>query len=282
MSVCVDSQSFLARIQQMSELRPFPASATRLITVSNNPDSTIGEMTGIIRNDPALSVNLLRVANSSMYGYYGQIRTIDQAVIVLGIRSVRNLAIAMASTAVFAAGTGSKESRQKLWSHSLGCGCVARMIAKRTGVIPPDEAFLAGVVHDVGKLIFFDLVPEQYFRTSHAASSRTILDREQDEYGTTHQDVGLRCAEQWGLPDEINQAISFHHHPERAEFATDLVELISLANGLAASWGIGGEVTGEDEEEALSATRFEIDAATLSEIREAAPAEFSELAASMT
>jgi putative nucleotidyltransferase with HDIG domain len=282
MPACVDSGSFLAAVSEMSELRPFPTSATRLIETSNDPDSSPRDMAVIIRNDPALSVNLLRAANSSMYGFAGEIRTVDHAVVVLGIRSVRNLAVALAATAVFSQGSNAAEARSRLWGHSLGCATLARVMATRTKLVPADEAFLAGIVHDVGKLIFYDLVPEQYLKVTDEATTRTILEREGNEFGATHQEIGLMCAEQWGLPEEINQAICFHHNPADADISPDLVALVGLSNGLAAAWGIGATSPAEDEAEIVRTSDIRISPEDLADIRNVAVGEYKHLATSMT
>jgi len=282
MSACIDSGSFLSVVNDMSELRPFPTSATRLIQASNDPDSGPRDLAAIIRNDPALSVNLLQTANSSMYGFSGQIRTVDHAVVVLGIRTVRNLAVAMAATAVFSEGGAAADAREQLWGHSLGCATVSRMIAGRTGLVPEDEAFLAGIVHDVGKLIFYDLVPDQYRQIAASSTSRTILEHEHDEFGANHQEIGLRCAEQWGLPEEVIEAISFHHTPDQADLFPDLVSIVGLSNGLSAVWGIGAESPGEDLDLILSESPVAISEDELTELRGQATEEFHELAQSMT
>lgn len=235
----VDSNSFLDVVRETPELRPFPVTATRLISATADPGIGAGDLAAIFRHDPALSVRVLQVANSSLYGYSGNITTVSRAVVVLGFRAVRNLALAIAASSVYAHGETSHAERSRLWRHSVGCAAVARLLAEEVPGVTADEAFLAGIVHDVGKLIFFDLVPERYRELAALGGGGRGLQLEGCEFGATHTEVGRLCAEQWGLPDELCQAISGHHLQDTSGYSPGLVAVTNLANQLSAAWGIG-------------------------------------------
>lgn len=224
-------------LDEALDLRPFPAAASQLITACDKADSTARQLSEIIKHDPALSLKLLQIANSPMYGFSGEIRSVDHAAVVLGMRALRDLAISTAVSDAFGAGgSDSADARQALWLHSLACGAIARTLAKTVGMGAPDEAFLGGIVHDVGKLFFFDHRPDQYLKATGSAGSDNIVSIENAAFGVAHTYVGQKCGQNWGLPDEINDVICFHHSPADADFGGDLIDVVSAANQLCHIW----------------------------------------------
>lgn len=224
-------------LDEALELRPFPAAASQLMTACDREDSTAKELSEIIKHDPALSLKLLQIANSPIYGFAGEIRSVDHATVVLGMRALRDLAISTAVCDAFASGGGeSARARRELWLHSLSCGAIARTLAGSISMGSPDEAFLAGIVHDVGKLFFFDRQPQQYLQATCNGPHINIVDIETDAFGIAHTSVGQRCGQNWGLPDEINDVICFHHAPDEADFGGDLIDVVSAANRLSHLW----------------------------------------------
>ena len=253
-------------LQGQTELRPFPAVASQILAACDDPNAGPRELSHIIQCDPAVALRLLRVANSSMYGFSGEIRTVDHAIVVLGIRTVRSLAVSAATADVFL-GETSKAARETLWLHSLACASIAGTLASAVEVAP-EEAFLAGMVHDVGKLVFFDVVPDDYAELEDRAGATTIVDMEDSAFGIDHQRIGRRCAEQWGLPGEINAAIGCHHAPERATFSEDLVSVVCLADALTRVWQPSNRRGVEDElANALERANLPIATSQLDELR---------------
>jgi putative nucleotidyltransferase with HDIG domain len=249
------------------ELRPFPACASRILATCDDPHVNPRDISHIIQCDPAVSLRLLQVANSSMYGFAGEIRSIDHAIVVLGLRAVRSLAVAAAAADLFAMGESAQAARQNLWLHSLACGAVAGAVARCVGVAT-DEAFLGGIIHDVGKLVFFDVVPDQYATLQEQVDSTNIVAHETSAFGVDHSHLGLRCAENWGLPLELNAAIGFHHEPESATLAAQLAAVVCVANSLTRVWSLGGGHGVQDElHVALERTGLSLDAEQLAAIQ---------------
>ena len=147
-------------LQSESTLRPFPAVASQILSICEDPNVRPRDLANTIQCDPAVSLQVLRIANSSMYGFAGEIRTVDHAIVVLGFRAVKNLAISAAAAGMFELGEVAKESRQRLWKHSLACASISGRLATRVDILA-SEAFLAGIVHDVGKLVFFRRHPRR-------------------------------------------------------------------------------------------------------------------------
>ena len=267
--------SLLDRLDELSELRPFPAVANRLMAACEDPDCDSRILGQIIRCDGSLALRFLRVANSSMYGFSREINTIEAAVVVLGFKAVKNLAISIAAAEVFDQGSSAHQARLELWQHSLGTATVAKLLANQLADVNSEEAFLAGIVHDVGKLIFFDVVPDDYLALNVSLQNESIVDAEVRTFGITHEQIGKECGEEWGLPDEIIHAIANHHSPASAADCVELVSLISLANSISKIWGLGVNTPlSADLEEVLANSGVSLTLEQLQQVELQAQAEF--------
>lgn len=237
MSSAVSNQSLIEAMDQLLELRPFPIVVSRLIAACGDEDVTANQISQIISVDPALAVNLLKIANSPIYGHAGQISSVQHATVIIGLRALKNLAVSAAVGDVFGAGNPTtQKARQRLWQHALACGSIAQTLAAVTGAALPDEAFLSGVVHDVGKLFLADHRPVEYLEMLSNPSADSLVELETQLFGVAHTFVGGECSHAWGLSDEISDVICFHHQPDESDFGGNLVTLVSIANELTRLW----------------------------------------------
>ncbi len=234
------------QLDRIPELLPFPAVAARLVAACRDASTSSKDLVEIAQCDPAIASKLLSVANSSMYGYSGRIRTVQHAVVVLGFREVARLALSVAAQALFTKGKTAKEKREALWNHSLGVATVARMLVQHVQGMLPDEAFLAGIFHDVGKLLFYKLVPEPYehfvgrYEQADHWPPDQVVSEEKETFGIAHGELGQRCGESWGLTNEINSAVAQHH---TAHSTTPPLALVTgAADVLARAWQIGSDL----------------------------------------
>lgn len=276
MSTISPNQCVMTALDNLQSLRPFPTVATRLLQLGDAAD--LRELAGIIECDPAVSLQLLRVANSSLYGFAGQIRSLSHAIVILGYREARNLALSLASGQLF--GQGGRESGMCLWHHSLGCAVVARSLCEFVPAASPDEAFLGGILHDVGKLVFLDVIPDEYTRATRNLDPFVIEEVESSQFGITHQQVGEQCAEEWGLPRDLRDVIATHHHfTPLDDSETSLVGVVRIANCLAQEWAVGTQ-DGLDmpTESACLASTIDLTAEQLEQLRESALDAYAELA----
>jgi HD-like signal output (HDOD) protein len=143
--------------------------------------------------------------------------------------------------------------------------------------VDSDEAFLAGIVHDVGKLIFYDAEPEQYERVFASSGPRRIVADEIDLFGIDHQEVGRLCADQWGLPREITSAIRAHHVPEQAEDNQALVNVICAADALAHLWQDTADDAETDLASMLEPSTLVLSQQQCAEVKEKVETEFQSL-----
>ncbi len=227
------------RFEEGAEVRPLPATVTRLLAACQDTSATAADFEKIIECDAALAVRLLRMSNSALYGLANEVRSIGHATMILGIRRLRNLALSIAGARMFADGTTAAKQRRELWSHSLGCATVARLLAKSAYAVCPDDIFLAGVFHDVGKLLLYDVVPEEYSELVCSLSAEQLIREEKFIFGISHEEVGLKSAHAWGLSEPIKVAIGFHHRSGETPVHVEFAAVIQVADFLAKAWGIG-------------------------------------------
>ena len=221
------------------EVRPFPAAVTRLLAACQDPNAGGAVFESIIECDPGLSLRLLRLANSPLFCPVGQVNSIAHATSLLGLRKLKSLAVSIAGASMFGAGEVAQQQRQQLWTHSLGCAAVARALSEHVPDLNAEDAFLAGVFHDVGKLFFLDFIPDEYREIQDAYAGRELIEHEATLLGTTHEEVGLTSAHSWDLPKEIKAAIGWHHRPDQATVYPEIAAGIGFADRLARNWAIG-------------------------------------------
>jgi putative nucleotidyltransferase with HDIG domain len=229
-----DKQQRIKKItQSIIGLPTLPTVITQMIGLIDNPKTSASDVARLISTDQALTAKILKLANSAFYGFPREIATVSHSVVVLGSVSVLER---------FAAGgEGTSFDRQKFWEHSIACGVAAKLLAAKLRYRVQGEAFAAGILHDIGKLIL-----SQYFTEEFEEILR--LTRDEDLYigkaeemvlGVTHTEIGLWLAEKWNLPDQLVDAIAHHHAPGRLERGAELPSLIHLADFLCRREKIG-------------------------------------------
>jgi putative nucleotidyltransferase with HDIG domain len=227
------------RLEERPEVRPFPGAVTQLLAACQDPNATAATFEKIIQCDAALSVRLLRIVNSSLYGLANKVSSVGHATVILGMRQLKGLALSVGGSRMFAEGKTAPKERQELWNHSLGCATVARLLAKSGSSISPEDAFLGGILHDVGKLLLYDVVPDEYAQLVSVHTGTDLIAEERALFGMSHEEIGLKSAHAWDLPKEIKATIGFHHHPDEAPVHAQYAFILHLADTLARTWGIG-------------------------------------------
>ncbi|MGB7343577.1 MAG: HDOD domain-containing protein [Pirellulaceae bacterium] len=263
-------------LKKSPELRPFPEAVTRLVSACRKEETTSKDIESIIACDPSLSVKILRLANSPLFCPSRDVNNIVHAVALLGRRKVKSIAMSAAAADIISSGQGAALQRQELWTHSVGCAAVASSLAGRTNRIDQDDAFLAGIFHDVGKLLFLDTIADEYDELTSSYLGASLVDEESFLFGTTHEDIGVTAANLWGLPDELLCAIGWHHRPDQNPFGHPQAKLISLANDLARGWGIGSRAVPDNAIDATLLDQLGIAVEDLAEIQDDALATYEQ------
>ena len=238
-----------AAAEHTVSLPTFPAVASRLIEEVARPDATSEEIGRILALDPALTARTLRLANSDFYGFPRKVGSVELAVVVLGTATIRDLVLT-ASVARTLGRPGS--ALEGLLSHSMAAGIAARALAERAKYGLTGDAYAAGLLHDVGKVVLRESDPSRFEKALARCRSKGVASFEAERalFGSDHAEVGGWLAERWGLPPDVVEAIACHHRPETAERNRALASLVHVANSLAQRagypWASGLDAGGLD------------------------------------
>ena len=230
-------ESLLSRINDIPTL---PVSVLRVMQMIEDPFCSSSDLAKVIQADPAMAAKVLKLANSSYYGFRQKIGNIPQAVTLLGFATLKNTLLAAAVFDMFrVAGTGF--DLPALWTHSVTAATAAKLLAKRAQYPHSEKAFTAALMHDVGKIILARFIPQGLSEIVAVvqAENMAMYDAENKVLGLSHPALGAWVLGRWGLPSPIVEAVEFHHHPTRAQNGFDLAGIVYLANILAHRSGIG-------------------------------------------
>ncbi|MGH2633491.1 MAG: HDOD domain-containing protein [Tepidiformaceae bacterium] len=222
-------------VNRTTELTPLKSVATRAIALAEDERSAAMDLATVISSDQALTAKLLKLSNSAYYGYARRIGNVREAVILLGMRTVRSVAISSGIIDAFTVvSRDNKFDLDLFWAHSVTVGLVAEVIARETRIARPEDAFTAGVLHDVGKLAMMLCEPAAFSEVVDLVTAEGMRyhDAELAVYGIGHEHVGSRLAQRWKFPDPLVDAIRWHHPekpPSNLETLNDVVATADLA-----------------------------------------------------
>jgi HD-like signal output (HDOD) protein len=199
-------------LKDCKELSSLPQVLAEVVRVTDNEESTAGDIAAVILKDPPLSARILRVVNSPFYGPVRGISTINQAVVTLGIRAVKALALSTSLYKLFETDDPIVD-RIRFWRHSLEVAICCREIAQACSYKPAEEAFVAGLMHDIGILILESNFSDQFRRIwKLIESGESLVKQEEATWGTNHARVAKFLLDQWKLPPFLGEAIAAHHN----------------------------------------------------------------------
>jgi putative nucleotidyltransferase with HDIG domain len=228
-------------IANLGDLPPLPQVAAQVLRLAADPDSTTEELQRVISTDQALTAQILKIANSAMFGMVREVKTITQAIMTLGFSTIKSVVIASSAKNLYSrGGTGLQE--RLLWEHALVTALAGRAYAKAFRNPRAEEAFLGGLMHDIGKSVMGIKFPERY-----GALVRTIyngeadcLESELDTFGFDHTMVGEAILHSWNLAQSLENIVRYHHDPEHAPAEDQaLTALVALGNQLALDREVG-------------------------------------------
>lgn len=188
----------------------------------------------VIAKDPALSMRLLKIVNSSFYGFQARIDTISRAVTIVGIEELQNLALATSVVDTFDRIPEDLVNMTDFWIQSIHCAVIAKLLAKKAAVLHSERLFLTGLLHDIGALVIYTKLPDQsrQILKNDFRNNRSMATMEQNVLGFTRADVGGELAEAWKLPESISEAIRYQFDPEKALIHKLDAHLLNLAINL--------------------------------------------------
>ncbi len=242
----VDSTKVANTIGRIKTLPTLPAVLNRILATTADADASAVDLSRHVASDPSLAATLLRVVNSAYYGHYRQIDSITTAIVMLGFYEVRNITLATTTFRTFAKGHPDFD-RAQLWRHSVAAAIAAERLAKVSN-IPAEGCFVAGLLHDIGKVALDAVFPARFRDAVHQAHLKNAYVREiePEMFGLDHAEIGGILAEEWDLPPAVVEAIRHHHTPELSSLDTPLAPLIAVADFVAYQVGFGESSNGRE------------------------------------
>lgn len=225
---------------RVAGLPALPLIASRLLEAVDDPQTSAAEMAALISSDPALATRLLKLANSAFYGFPRRIGTVNLAIVVLGFETVRDLCLSVIiADCFFQAGDDVPFEMEDFWRHSLAAAIGARMIYRLCDAAHPGEGFIAGLVHDVGKLFLARYFPKEYAEVLSKVKEDglALLQAEKEVFSVTHCVAGAWLLDEWNLPPWLVSATNNHHRNDGTEEMSRLALSVCFADILVRKAG---------------------------------------------
>jgi putative nucleotidyltransferase with HDIG domain len=233
-------------IKKNDRLATLPDVYYRLNETIHDPDCTFDDIGEIICTDTALTARLLRIVNSAYYGFSNRVETVTHALSIIGTDQLSQLVLASSVLSRFSGIPQEIYNMESFWRHSLGCGLAARALASLSGESNVERFFVAGLLHDIGRLVMCIKLPDQVREVLKRAreTGHPLHKEEKKMFGYDHAEVGGKLVKSWLLPERLEESIRFHHSSDKTINYPVEAATVDLANGIAHSMQLGdsGEV----------------------------------------
>ncbi|RKY84646.1 HD family phosphohydrolase [candidate division KSB1 bacterium] len=223
-------------------LSALPTIIAKMIELVDNPKTSASTLGKLISTDQVLTARVLKLANSAFYGFPRRISTINLAIVVLGFDTLKDLGLSFSIINRFSSNirdTGFDMSR--FWEHSIGCGVAGKMLAKRYRYRITGEVFVAGLLHDIGKLVVNQYITEDFKKIQKKVNNSGVsfIEAEKEILGVTHAEIGKWLVEKWNLPSQLCDSIAYHHKPLMSKKNRFLASIINFSDYLCKIANIG-------------------------------------------
>lgn len=226
----VDSAMTIERVLQLvrnvQSLPALPVIVQNVRNMMEDPETSTTEVAREIAKDPALTAKVLSLANSSAYAFARTVDSVPLATALLGLREVYSMVLSATVMRQFS--RSQHFDYERFWEGARFCATTAKVIARTSGYKPVEGVFAAGLLHDMGRLVFAELMPERYRDIGPELSDTEVLALENARFGLAHPEIGYVLATEWALPPEIAEPIRFHHNLSYAETRQDLIAILAI------------------------------------------------------
>jgi HD-like signal output (HDOD) protein len=232
---------FQHRVEGLNELPSLPAIVLPVLNLLNakSDDIDLQKTARLVSHDGALSTQVLRMANSPLFGLRSSVTTLRAAALTLGVSRLRDIVTACCLMQITPKGV--EMDAASFWEHSLACALVSRTLARKLNYGDTERAYLAGLVHDLGILVNMLLIPRQFAKVVKAAAEchRPLRDVELEQLGISHETTGQLLSTQWQLFDYLSDVMQYHHNVENSILDPSLTAIVSIADLLCRTSGLG-------------------------------------------
>lgn len=231
-------------VDGIKDLPTLPTIIMKVVEIINNPKSSVRDIKGIIENDYVQTVRVLRLANSSYYGFPQKISTITTAIVLLGFNEIKNLLLSSSVYDLFTSHSNVKKyffDHLKFLDHSIGVAIASRLIAEAVRYEEPEELFVGGLLHDIGRVVQKQFLSDDFEKLmlNVIKTDSLIYKKEKRILGYTHTEVGMLLAKKWKMTEKIINIIAYHHRPLLSTSFTKEAAIVNLADTLVRALGIG-------------------------------------------
>jgi putative nucleotidyltransferase with HDIG domain len=224
-----------------------PGSAGRITSLLNDVNASSRQLTDAIIYDPILTARILRLANSPIYSLQKNVSTLRHAVEIVGMKAIYEILIIGLAADSFAKEIRHSDKGKKIWEHSLAVALLSREIGHVLKLRGTEEAFICGLLHDIGKILLLKNDFQTFSHTLEENDEVEMLQAESSAFGYNHAQIGSLVANRWGLPDGVCHTILNHHNPSQAEQFLVVAHLVSAADTIANAKGFGVREVEEDQ-----------------------------------
>ncbi len=234
-------------LDSVTTIPTLPTVIEKITRLLQNPQTSAEEVGKVITTDQAIASKVLKLVNSAFYGFPGKISTITHAIVILGFSTVKNIVLTASIFDFYKKKGGSFTGfdMEKFWVHSIACGAAAQAIARHVGHSDKEECFIGGLIHDMGKIIMCQYLPQEFGAviTRVAEKKCLFIEAEQELFGITHQEIGSTVAERWNLPRNLQDVVRYHHNPTASREYSATAGIIHSADIFirALDHGFGGD-----------------------------------------
>lgn len=262
--VNLDQLTLAKIIMKINELPFLPSITGRVVELTEDPKTTTAQLSDVISQDQVLVSKALKMVNSAYYGLPRKIASVTETVTILGLDTLRTLVIgASVYSTINQISKGNGFKQESLWRHSAASAAAARILSIKMGIEQKEHAFVAGLLHDIGKIIILSFMPEEYHNIikNSEAADKSLHDMEKEVLHCTHADIGKIVAQKWSFPDILVDTIGNHHDPAYQGENYELVAVVHLSNAVSkmAGYGIGPREIISVNQDLLKKTGIEYD-----------------------
>ena len=229
----MDRKTILKKLDRIEDLPTLPVIAMEVNKMLRDYNTSIEELSAVIKNDQAMTPRILKLVNSSFYGFKSKIANIDRAIILLGFNTISNAIVAVAIIdALSVKGSSDDFDIKVFWEHSVAVAVTSRYLAEKSRLCLPEEAFTGGLLHDIGKVILSHYFSDLFKKVIVSAdeNNTTFYEAEKKEIPVTHAQLGAIMAGKWKLPDGLADTIKYHHAVKAGAKDINLLMIVHVAD----------------------------------------------------
>ncbi|MEW6055763.1 MAG: HDOD domain-containing protein [Bdellovibrionota bacterium] len=233
-------------LEKLNDIPTLPIVASKVNELINDPNSSSSDIANVLKKDQVLTAKVLKLINSPYYGIPGEVTDVQRALAFLGFNTLAQLVLGISVFSLFPSEENDEFSMLNFWRHALATAVCSEVLAKRIKYKKPEECFTCGLLHDIGKIVMYQIAKDMFFSVFRRAQEKKIsfFDAEGELDVPGHVFLGEHIAAKWGLPQVIRNAVRYHHLDIR-NVSTILpgmkppIYIVSLANSLVVNMGIG-------------------------------------------